>query len=98
MESVEPTNRSEAQSNEYACEFDVTLNGRGVKSYKNIQLVEFVKNWGFYLLTEHLVVSNSSFALTGIPAVNENGEQLNEDEVRLIFRLEIKSRTAFEGN
>ena len=69
-----------------------------MKSYKKTQLVEFVKNWEFYLLTEHLVVSNSSFALTGIPAVNENNERLNGDEVRLIFRLEIKSRTAFEGN
>ena len=98
MESVEPTNQSEAQSDEYACEFDVTLIGRGVKLYKNTQLVEFVRDWEFYLLTEHLVVSNSSFALTGIPAVNKNNERLNEDEVRLIFRLEIKSRTAFEGN
>ena len=102
MEPVEPTSQSQAQSDEYISEFDLTINGGAVKSYKNSQVAAFGDMLKLYLLCGikidgtheigFLVESVSSFALVRIPAVNKNNEQLNEDEARLIFRLDIKGR------
>ena len=83
---------------DYKCKLDLTLNGAGVKWSNNSQKVDFVTNLKYYLFKEHLVESNSSFDFTGSPIVNKYDEPLNDDEVRFIFKLEIKSRTAFEGD